>query len=136
MFLSPVSPRPRPVQTKVRFMAATDPAIRPEAVAEALTSVSAANPKPQVRFGSSEEVEIVARLVRKVMTQPVRDHHTLVAAESVLMAGLRVFPEEAMLNSLHSSFAFEVLADASVRLLPPLAPALCAFALRFSHRAN
>lgn len=115
---SPHAPRVsvRVRQAKVRFMSATDPAVKPEAVAEAMTTVSADRPRPQASFSGEEDVEAVSRLARWTMRSPERDQATVVAAEAVLMAGLRVFPESSALNALHGSFAYDVLADQGVRV--------------------
>lgn len=92
--------------TKARFIAATEPAVKPELVADAMLFTE------KLKFRSPSDVVVVSRLVRLVRLQPERDHTTIIAAESVIVAGMRQFQEESLLPVLYGCFVTHVLADA------------------------
>lgn len=63
-------------------------------------------------FTDPHEVEVVSRLCRRNIGIKVeRDASLVFAAEAVLLAGLKQFPDSAFLAVMHGSFVIDVLSD-------------------------
>lgn len=85
-------------------MKAHDQALTPQAIVDALDP-------SQLRFSSPADCVKLSRVVRAVMGQPVRDPAFVVAADAILQAGMRQFPEDAYLRIFYGNFLIEIVGD-------------------------
>lgn len=97
-------PNPTRAQNKYRFMQANDKILTAQALVDSLSG-------PALQFSSPADCVKLSRIVREVMNQPTRDQAYVMAADAILQAGMRQFPESAFLRIIYGNFLIEMLGD-------------------------
>lgn len=64
-----------------------------------------------LKFSSPADCVKLSRIVREVMDTPVRDQAFVVAADAILQAGMRQFPDDAYLRIYYGNFLIEIVGD-------------------------